>query len=159
MVLPHGAKSRVKDIFLGNENKDYAFPPQSVSLILENDIPVSRGDMIVRPNNLPDSSVITDAMLCWFDESRPAETGREYKIQISCREIPCIIEDIYYKIDVNTLHRILNFENIRFNDIARVRLKTLEPVFTDPYSKNKTTGSFILIDTRSNYTAGAGMVR
>ena len=159
LVLPHGIKSSVKHIFSGNQERDHAFPPQSVSLILEDDIAVSRGDMIVRPNNIPESSVITDAMLCWFDEKYPADLNREYKMQISCRDIPCRIEDIYYKIDVNTLHRIVNFGNIRFNDIARVRIRTSEPVFSDPYFKNKMTGSFILTDVKTNYTAGAGMVR
>lgn len=159
LVMPHSIKSRIKNIFSGNKEIDHAFPPQSVSLLLENDIPVSRGDMIVRPNNMPDSSVLTDAMICWFDESMPAEIGRKYKMQISCMEIPCMIEDIYYMIDVNTLHRIMNYGKICFNDIARVRIRTDKPVFTDPYSKNKRTGSFILIDAQSNYTVGAGMVR
>ncbi|MBK7095792.1 MAG: sulfate adenylyltransferase [Saprospiraceae bacterium] len=159
IALPYNIKSKIIHICIFDKELSEAFPPMSITMTLEDDIAMKRGDMLVRPNNYPVITDEIDAMLCWFDDTQKLETGKTYKIFISCREIDCKIESVIYKLEVNTLHRIMDYDHIKFNDIARIRIRTHDMVFIDPYSKNKLTGSFILIDKESNNTVAAGMVR
>lgn len=157
MVIPSGFTSRIKSIDTYKSSVQEAFPPMSVTITLEDDIDVSRGDMIVRENNIPSISQDFDAMLCWFNEKQIAANGK-YIIKHTTKEAKCIIKEIKYKIDINTLHRIENDKNVKMNDICRVSLRTTQPFFFDKYKINRITGSVILIDESTNETVGAGMI-
>ncbi|HRE73420.1 MAG TPA: sulfate adenylyltransferase subunit CysN [Flavobacteriales bacterium] len=156
-VLPSGFESKIKSIDTSTGMLEEAFAPMSVCLTLEDEIDISRGDMIVRRNNLPEQSQDVEAMVCWFTE-RPLQTGGKYAIKHTSKDVRCMIKDIRYKMDINTLHRNEEDKNIKMNDIARVVLRTTAPLFTDKYHRNRFTGSFILIDEGTNETVGAGMI-
>jgi len=158
MVLPAGFSSKIKSIELLGENLKEAFSPMSVTMTLEDDIDISRGDMIVRPNNQPKSLQDIDVMLCWLNNS-PARPNAKYLIRHTSNEARCMIKDIVYKVDINTLHRIEDDKTIGMNDILRVRLRTTRPLFVDDYNDNRNTGSIILIDEATNETVAAGMIR
>jgi sulfate adenylyltransferase subunit 1 len=134
-----------------------AFPPMSCTILLEDEIDISRGDMIVRENNRPEVSQDIDVMLCWMNE-KPLQAGGKYAIRHTTNDARCIVKDIRYKVDVNTLHRILDFEKVGLNDIARIQLRTTKPLLYDKYKNNRNTGSIILIDEATNETVGAGMI-
>jgi sulfate adenylyltransferase subunit 1 len=157
MVLPSGFTSRIKsiDTFSGPVNE--AFTPMSVTMRLEDEIDISRGDMIVRENNAPTTGQDFDVMMCWMNEKKIVMNGK-YAIRHTTRDARCIIKNILYKVDINTLHRIEDDKNIGLNDIARVSLRTTVPFFYDKYKINRTTGSIILIDETTNETVGAGMI-
>ena len=157
MVLPSGFTSKIKsiDTFSGHVNE--AFTPMSVTIRLEDEIDISRGDMIVRENNVPSVGQDFDVMICWLNEKKMNMNGK-YAIKHTTRDARCIIKDVKYKVDINTLHRIENDNNIGLNDIARISLRTTVPFFFDKYKINRTTGSIILIDEGTNETVGAGMI-
>jgi len=157
MLLPSGFTSVIKAIDTYEGEVEEAFPPMSVTLRLENELDLSRGDMIVRENNMPRVTQDLDLMICWFD-SRPLRVRGKYVIQHTSRTARCLIKEVRYKMDVNTLHRNLEDKEIGMNDVARISLRTTSPLFVDPYSRNRTTGSVILIDEASNQTVAAGMV-
>ncbi len=157
MLLPSGFTSVIKAIDTYEGEVEEAFPPMSVTLRLENELDLSRGDMIVRENNMPRVTQDLDLMICWFD-SRPLRVRGKYIIQHTSRTARCLIKEVRYKMDVNTLHRNLEDKEIGMNDVARISLRTTSPLFVDPYSRNRTTGSVILIDEASNQTVAAGMV-
>lgn len=157
IVLPSGFSSTIKSIELGGEHIDEAFAPMSVTMTLENDIDISRGDMIVRENNQPAITQDLDIMVCWMNEKKLQLNGK-YAIKHTTNDARCIVKEIVYKVNVNTLHRIEDDENIGLNEIARVRLRTTKPLFVDRYTRNRTTGSLILIDESTNETLGAGMI-
>ena len=129
----------------------------SVTMTLDRDVDISRGDMIVRENNVPQTSNEFDIMVCWMHSSKMQEGGK-YGIRHTTKDARCIIKEIRYKIDINTLHRNENDKNIMMNDIARVAVKTTVPMHFDPYRKNRITGSIIIIDEGTNETVGAGMI-
>ena len=129
----------------------------SVTIRLEDEIDISRGDMIVRENNVPTTGQDFDVMMCWMNEKKIAVNGK-YAIRHTTRDARCIVKNILYKVDINTLHRIEDDKNIGLNDIARVSLRTTVPFFYDKYKINRTTGSIILIDETTNETVGAGMI-
>ncbi len=156
-VLPSGWTSKVKSIDTFQGEVEVAFPPMSVTVCLEDDIDISRGDMIVRPNNSPEASQRIDAMLCWFNEN-PLKVGGKYAVKHTSRDARCIIDTVQYKVDVNTLHRDQDDKTVGMNDIARVSFKSTLPLFADRYSRNRLTGSFILIDEGTNETVAAGMI-
>ena len=158
IVLPSGFGSKIKSIDTFDGEVDEAFPPMSMTVRLEDDIDVSRGDMIVRPNNQPDSEQDIELMICWFDHQRPLQQRGKYVIRHTTREARCIISEIRYKLDINTLHRNLEDKSVKMNDIGRIKIRTTKPLFTDPYRQNRITGSVILIDEASNNTVAAGMV-
>jgi bifunctional enzyme CysN/CysC len=157
VVLPSGLTSRIAAIETKDGPVTEAFPPMSVTIRLEDEIDVSRGDMICRPNNQPDVSQDVEAMVCWMHEE-PMRTGGKYVIKHTTRTARSVVKDLRYRLDVNTLHRDEQAEQLTLNEIGRLRLRVTAPLFTDPYRTNRTTGSFILVDEASNATVGAGML-
>lgn len=157
-LLPSGFVNRVKGIFVGGTAVEEAYPPMSVIITLEEEMDLSRGDMIVRPQNQPRVDQDLDIMLCWFDHRQALTERSKYVIRHTSREARCMVKNIQYKLDINTLHRNMEDRHIGMNDIARVQLRVTQPLFTDPYSRNRQTGSVILVDEFSNNTVAAGMV-
>jgi sulfate adenylyltransferase subunit 1 len=155
-VLPSGFTSSIKSIDSLNEDLTEAFAPMSVSITLEDDIDVSRGDMIVRKNNQPEMTQDVDVMLCWLNNRGPQPRAK-YIVKHTSNEARCMIKEILYKGDINTLHRAEDTE-INMNDIARVKLRTTNPLLIDDYEQNRITGSLILIDEATHETVAAGMI-
>ena len=158
MVLPSGFTTKIAKIDSFEGELQEAFPPMSVTLLLEDDLDVSRGDMIVRVNNQPDVSQDLDVMLCWFDHTKPLQPRGKYTIRHTSQEARCIIQEVRYKLDINTLHRNLEEKTLNMNDMGRVVLRVTKPLFTDAYRQNRITGSIILIDEGTNNTVAAGMI-
>ncbi|MGV4461730.1 sulfate adenylyltransferase subunit CysN [Ornithobacterium rhinotracheale] len=156
-VLPSGFTSKVKTIHTHDGDLQEAFPPMSVALTLEDDIDVSRGDMIVKKNNQPQSTQDIDVMLCWFNQ-KPAQPRAKYYLKHTTHEVKAMIKEVLYKVDVNTLNRDENDKQLTMNDIARVKIRTTKPLFIDKYRDNRITGSLILIDESTNETVAAGMI-
>ncbi|WP_207345970.1 sulfate adenylyltransferase subunit CysN [Arthrobacter sp. E3] len=157
IVLPSGMPSRISGIDYGGKAVEEAFAPMSVTVRLEDDIDISRGDMICRPNNQPEVSQDIDAMVAWMSDE-PLRPGQKFAIKHTTRRTRAFVKDIYYELDVNTLHRNEGASALQLNMIGRVKLRTTSPLLADPYSRNRETGGFVLIDERSNATVGAGMV-
>jgi sulfate adenylyltransferase subunit 1 len=155
--LPSEQKSRVRSIVTFDGNAPEAFPPMSVTLTLEDEIDLSRGDMLVSPAHPPRVSRHFDAMVVWFN-AEPAEPGKSYLIKHTSRTVRAKALQIRYRVNVNTLVQE-PASNLQMNDIAYVEFETVSPLFFDPYTQNRITGSFILIDPISNATLGAGMIR
>lgn len=156
-VLPSGFTSTIKSIDTLGENLQEAFAPMSVSITLEDDIDVSRGDMLVRKNNQPEMTQDVDVMLCWLNNKGPQPRAK-YIVKHTTNEARCMIKEVLYKVDINTLHRAEGDVEISMNDIARVRLRTTKPLLIDDYEQNRITGSLILIDEATNETVAAGMI-
>jgi sulfate adenylyltransferase subunit 1 len=156
-VLPSGFTTKVKAIHSVEGELSEAFAPQSVCLTLEDEIDLSRGDMIVKPNNQPQISQDIDAMICWFSKT-PLRTRGKYILRHTTRETKAIVEEVRYQVDINTLHKIEDVDSFSLNEIGRVRLRTAVPLLHDAYRRNRQTGSFILVDPGTNETAGAGMI-
>lgn len=157
LVLPSGMTSKIQGIDMFDKEIDEAFPPMSVTVRLEDDVDVSRGDMICRPQNAPKPSQDIDAMICWMT-NEPLRPRQKLAIKHTTRMGRALIKDIQYRLDVNTLHRDKETGELGLNEIGRVQLRTTVPLLCDPYSKNRTTGSFILIDEATGVTVGAGMI-
>lgn len=157
MLLPSGFTTTVTKIDTADGELEQAFPPQSVTILLKDDLDLSRGDMIVRENNQPEVTQDIEVMVCWFNET-PLQLRGKYTIMHTTREARCVVKDIRYKLNINTLHRNEEDKTIGINDIARVVLRTTKPLFVDAYRKNRTTGSIILIDEQTNETVGVGMI-
>ncbi len=156
-ALPSGKTSKVERIVTFDGDLESAHAGQAVTLCLEDEIDVSRGDMLVRTNNLPQVASEFDAMLCWMDEER-MDPRTPYVLKHTTQKVKAYVRDIHYRIDVNTLHRE-DSDGFALNEIGRVSLKTARPIFFDPYQRNRGTGSFILIDPVTNRTVAAGMIR
>ncbi len=156
-VLPSGFTSKIKSIDTYNGPVSEAFSPMSVTITLEDDLDVSRGDMIVRTNNRPNVGQDIDMMLCWMDEKHLVPNGK-YAIKHTTNEARCMIKEVHYKVDINTLHRMEEDKQIGINDIGRVTVRTTRPMFFDRYTRNRITGSVILIDEGTNNTVAAGMI-
>ena len=157
LVLPSGMTSRIAGIDLFEQEVAEAFPPMSVTVRLEDDVDVSRGDMICRPANAPTPSQDIDAMVCWMTNA-PLKPRQKLAIKHTTRSARVLVKDIQYRLDVNSLHRDQDTKELGLNEIGRVQLRTTVPLLVDPYSKNRTTGSFILIDEATGVTVGAGMI-
>ncbi len=158
MLLPSGFTSKVATIQGPSGEQDEAYPSESVTVLLEDDLDLSRGDMIVRVNNSPEVTQDLEVMLVWFDGSKPLLVNGKYGLMHTTQNIRCVVKEIRYKLDINSLHREQEDLNIGMNDVARIVLRTTKPVFVDPYRKNRITGSMILIDEATNSTVGACMV-
>ena len=156
-VYPSELTSKIKSIDFYKDHLKTAAKPQSVTLTLEDDIDISRGDMIVNKNSLPNVSQDIDLMVCWFNE-RPLMPGGKYAIKHTTKDARCMIKEIAYKVDVNTLEKNFDDKKINMNDIARIKIKTTIPLFYDSYRKNRNTGSLIIIDEGTNETVAAGMI-
>ncbi|WP_299058173.1 GTP-binding protein [uncultured Nocardioides sp.] len=157
VVLPSGMTSTIEGIDLFDKEVPEAFPPMSVTVRLTDDVDVSRGDMIARVNNAPKPSQDIDAMVCWMTTA-PLKPRQKLAIKHTTRTGRALVKDIQYRLDVNTLHRDQETKELGVNEIGRVQLRTTVPLLADPYSKNRTTGSFILIDEATGVTVGAGMI-
>lgn len=157
MALPSGLTSKIAAIDLFNKEISEAFPPMSVTVRLEDDIDISRGDMICRVQNAPKPSQDIDAMICWMTNT-PLSPRQKLAIKHTTRSGRAMVKDIQYRLDVNTLHRDQETKQLGLNEIGRVQLRTTVPLLCDPYVKNRTTGSFILIDEATGVTVGAGMI-
>ena len=157
MVLPSGFTSKIAKIETFDGEIEEAYPPMSVTVLLEDDLDLSRGGMIVRENNVPKVSQDLEAMICWFSD-KPLQLRGKYALLHTSQDARCIIKEIRYKLDINTLHRNTEDLTINMNDISRVVLRTTKPLFTDIYRRNRITGSFILVDEQTNNTVGAGMI-
>ena len=157
VVLPSGFASRIKSIETMDGPLDEAFSPMSVVMTLEDDIDVSRGDMIVRENNQPQVGQDIDLMVCWLND-KPLVPNGKYAVKHTTNDVRCIIKEVKYKLDINTLHRHEDDKQIGMNDIARIKIRTTKPLLYDRYERNRETGSLILIDEATNETVGAGMI-
>jgi sulfate adenylyltransferase subunit 1 len=157
MVLPSGFTSKIKSIDTMNGSVEEAFAPMSVALTLEDDIDISRGDMIVRENNKSEVSQDIDLMVCWLNEKAIVPNGK-YAVKHTSNDVRCIVKEVKYKVNINTLHRIEDDKDVKMNEIARISIRTTKPLMFDKYSRNRTTGSLILIDEATNETVGAGMI-
>ncbi|TQN37922.1 sulfate adenylyltransferase subunit 1 [Blastococcus colisei] len=157
VVLPSGLPSRIAAIETMDGPVAEAFAPMSVTIRLEDEIDISRGDMICRPHNQPTVSQDVEAMVCWMADE-PMRPGGKYAIKHTTRSARAMVKDLRYRLDVNTLHRDEQAGTLGLNEIGRLQLRVTAPLFTDPYRVNRTTGSFILIDEATNATVGAGMV-
>jgi bifunctional enzyme CysN/CysC len=158
MVLPSGFTTRIAGIDTADGPVDEAYPPMSVTIRLEDELDVSRGDLICRPHNQPAVAQDIEAMLCWMDESRPLTVGGKYAVKHTTRAARAVVRELHYRLDVNTLHRDETADGLRLNEIGRVRLRTTVPLLADEYRRNRTTGGFIVIDETTNRTVGAGMI-
>ena len=156
-ILPSGIESKIKSIDTFNGKIQQAFAPMSVCITLEDDIDISRGNMLVREYNQPNLGQELDLMICWMNSKKLILRGK-YTIRHTSQNARCIIQEIRYKIDINTLHRIEDTKEIGLNDIGRIAIKTTQPLFYDKYSRNRNTGSIIIIDEATNETVGAGMI-
>ena len=157
-ALPSGFASVVEAVENADGPLEAAFPPMSVTVRLRDDIDVSRGDMLVRTNNQPRVTQDVEAMICWFDGDKTIQERGKYAIHHTTRSARAMVRQVHYKLDINTLHRDTENRALGMNDIGRVTLRTTQPLFVDPYSRNRVTGSFILIDEGTNSTVAAGMI-
>ncbi len=156
-VLPSGFTSKIKSIDSMTGEISEAFPPMSVTVTLEDEIDISRGDMIVKVNNQPRVEQDIDVMICWLNE-KPMQVGGKYALKHTSKDARCIVKDVTYKMNINTLQKVEDESVLNLNEIGRLRLRTTTPLFIDNYRKNRATGSIILIDEATNNTVGAGMI-
>jgi len=157
-VLPSGFTSKVKAIDTLDGEVDEAFGPMSVTLLLEDDIDISRGDMICRTKNQPTIGQDLDAMVCWMHD-RPMQPRGKYLVKHTTHHTRAMVKELDYRLDVNTLHRDLDADKLGLNDVGRMKLRTAEPLFFDAYAQNRKTGSFILIDPADHSTVAVGMIK
>jgi bifunctional enzyme CysN/CysC len=157
LVLPAGKETRIASIETLDGPVSEATPPMSVTMRLEDEIDVSRGDLICRPRNAPTAARELDAMVCWMSED-PLRPGRRYAIKHTTRSARAVVDELHYRVDVDTLHRDRAADGLGLNEIGRVRLRASAPLLVDEYRRNRSTGSFILIDESSHDTVGGGMV-
>ncbi len=158
LVLPSGFTSRIASVETADGEVDEAYPPMSVTVRLEDEIDISRGDMICRPHNQPTPTQDIDAMICWMDETAQLQVGKKYFIKHTSRSARCIVKNLDYRLDINSLHRDESAATLGLNEIGRVQLRSTVPLMADSYTRNRITGGFILIDEATNRTVGAGMI-
>lgn len=156
-VLPSGFTSKIRSIDKMDGTSGDAFAPASITMTLEDDIDISRGDMIVKVNNRPMVEQDIDLMVCWMSE-KPLQIGGKYSLKHTTKDVRCIIKEVIYKMDINTLQKSEADQTLGLNDIGRINIRTTSPLFLDSYRKNRSTGSLILIDESTNSTVGAGMI-
>ena len=157
VALPSGFKSKVTGIHTMDGELPEAFAPLSVAITLADEIDIGRGDMLVKENNPPQIGQAIEAMVCWFSEVKLRPQGR-YILRHTTRELKAVVREVRYKVDINTLHKIEDDLSMGLNDIGRLSIHTSGPLFYDSYQKNRSTGSFILIDEQTNATVAAGMI-
>ncbi len=158
IALPSMQHSKVAGIVRHNENLQEARESEAIVITLEDEIDISRGDMIVRRHNIPEVESEFEATVCWMDERQELEPGKEILLRHTTRTSKALIDEILYRLDVNTLHRS-QAKSLKLNEIARVRVTTAQPLFFDPYDRNRATGGFALIDANDFRTVAAGMIR
>ena len=156
-TLPSGFVTTIKSIELGGEQIQEAFAPMSVTMTLQDEIDTSRGDMIVRENNVPEIGQDLEVLVTWMS-STPLRARTKVVIKHTTNQCMAMVKELKYKIDINTLHRLQDIDTLAMNDIGRISLRTAKPLFYDVYKKNRQTGSIIIIDEQTNETIGAGMI-
>ena len=156
-VLPSGGTARIRDIRSGGQSLPIAAAEQSVTLLLDGELDISRGDMIVDSTDALQPRKQLDAMLCWLSET-PLDLNRRYLLRHTTREVKALVAGVAHRLDINTLEREAT-ARLQMNDIGRVSFKLAQPLCADPYATNRTTGAFIVIDEASNNTVGAGMIQ
>jgi sulfate adenylyltransferase subunit 1 (EFTu-like GTPase family) len=156
--LPSGLTTTIRQIDTAKGPVPEAFAPMSVTLLLADDLDVSRGDMFCRPHNQPDSTQDIEAMVCWMADARVLTRGSRLLVKHTTRTVKGIVRDLQYRMDVNTLHRDESATQLALNEIGRVTLRVTQPLFCDPYSRNRLTGGLILIDEATSATVGAAMI-
>jgi bifunctional enzyme CysN/CysC len=158
MVLPSGFTTRIAAIDTADGPVEEAMAPMAVTILLDDELDVSRGDMICRPNNQPAVAQDVEAMVCWMSESSQLAAGSKLAIKHTTRWARALVKEFRYRLDINTLHRQEDATSLSLNEIGRVRLRTTQPLLADDYHRNRNTGSFILVDETTNVTVGAGMI-
>jgi sulfate adenylyltransferase large subunit len=158
MHLPSGLTTNISRIDTAHGPVPEAYSPMSVTLVLEDDLDISRGDMICRPHNQPLVSQDVEAMVCWMSDTRPLAARDRLVVKHTSRTVKAIVRDLHYRLDVNTLHRDESAERLGLNEVGRVSLRLTQPLFFDPYNRNRETGGLILIDESTNATVGAVMI-
>lgn len=156
-VLPNGFESKIKSIDTMNGPIEEAFAPMSVTITLENEIDISRGDMIVKSDNKAEVTQDIEVMLCWLADKKLQPNGK-YLLKHTSKDVRCIVKDIQHKVNISTLEKIEDDKTVGLNDIAKISIRTTAPLFIDKYKRNRYTGSVILIDEGTNVTVGAGMI-
>lgn len=156
-VLPSGLESEITSIDMMGEQLTEAHAPQSVSISIKDNIDISRGNMLVKTDNVPQVEQDITAMMCWFNP-RTLIQGGKYLMKHNTNEVRCVVKEVHFKMDINTLEENLSDKNVTMNDIAKIAIRTAQPLFFDSYNKNRKTGSFILIDEVTNETMCAGMI-
>ena len=157
-ILPSGFQSTIKGIHAMDGALEEAFTPMSVAVTLEDEIDISRGDIIVKPNNPPEPRQDVEAMICWFSPDKELTGRGKYVLRHTTKEVKAIIREVRYKVNINTLHKIEDDLTFQLNDIGRISLRTSAPIIADSYKTNRITGSFVLIDEQTNATVAAGMI-
>jgi bifunctional enzyme CysN/CysC len=158
MHLPSGLTTTIARIDTARGPVPEAFPPMSVTLLVADDLDVSRGDMFCRPHNQPAATQDVEAMLCWMTDARSLTPGARLVVKHTTRTVKAIVRDLHYRLDVNTLHRDEDATELKLNEIGRVTLRLTQPLFCDPYARNRLTGGLILIDEATSATVGAAMI-
>lgn len=158
IVHPSGFKTKIKKIYTAEEEVSEAFSPLSVTITTEDEIDISRGNLISKINNLPHVKQDIEAMICWFSDSCKLVERAKYIIRHTSNEAKAVVTEVKYKVNVNTLHKVEDDKDFKLNDIGKITLRTSSPLIYDSYRKNRTTGSFILIDPQTNETIAAGMI-
>ena len=158
LVLPSGLTTTITGIDSPLGPKDSAEPGEAVTLLLADDLSITRGDMICRPNNRPRATQELEAMLCWMDDTAPLQPGKIYSIKHTTRMARAKVNQVMYRLNISNLHRESGVTQLAMNEIGRVTLHTTTPLFFDDYHQNRTTGCFILVDESTGQTAGAGML-
>ncbi len=157
VVLPSGFSSKIKTVEAYENQLESTFAPQSITLTLEDDIDISRGDMIVRKDNMPKVGQDVEVMVCWFNQ-KPLQQRGKYILRHTTNEMKCMVTDVNFKMDINTLEQNFDNKNIGMNDIAKITIRTGKPLYYDSYKINRQTGSVILVDEHTNETVAAGMI-
>ena len=157
LALPSGFTTTIKSVESMGGPVSEAFPPMSVVITLQDEIDISRGDMIVKPNNQPQVGQDIELMVCWLNDKK-LQPGGKYALKHTTKDVRCIVKDVRYKVNINTLHRVEDDRSIGMNDIGRILVRTTQPLFYDSYSRNRSTGSLILVDEFTNETVAAGMI-
>jgi sulfate adenylyltransferase subunit 1 len=157
VTLPSGFNSKIKTIEVGGEKLKEAFAPMSVTITLEDEIDISRGDIIAKPNNQPQTDQDIDLMLCWMNQ-KPVNLNTKFFVRHMTKEVKGVLKEIQYKLDISSLQRVENVDQLTMNEIARVKIRTAQPLAFDSYRKNRITGSIILVDEGTNETVAAGMI-
>lgn len=158
IALPSGFNAKIKAIHTADGELSEAFAPLSPTITLDREIDIGRGDMLVKANNAPEPTQDIEAMICWFSET-PLKPRGKYILRHTTKETQAIVREVRYKVDINTLHKVEGDKEFRLNDIGRITLRAASPICADSYKRNRVTGSFILIDTFTNETVAAGMIR
>ncbi len=156
--MPSGFETKIKAIEVAGRAVTEAFPPMSVTLLLDDDVDISRGDLICRRHNRPAAAQDIEGMVCWMTADKPLMPRSRLVVKHTTRTVKGIVTDLHYRIDVNTLHRDESATQLGLNEIGRIRLRLTQPVFADPYARNRQTGGLILIDEATNATVGTVMI-